>query len=185
MPLSDFQERAFNLLIQDPVAGKELQKHLHRIDPKIPLSNLPDVKFETQVSDVVKPLEEKIDKLTRQLEEKRTVDVRESEWSKLKRLGWKDEQITELEERMSKDPDNNLYGSYLAAAKYYQGMDQPLLPNSAGARRGISGRRISDKDSWREQMEDPKSPLRSGNRNERRKAAQKDWAQATNEFRNQ
>jgi hypothetical protein len=182
MPVTPFQEKALNLLLADPAASKEMQRHLSRIDPSLK-PQLPDVQMEERVMEAVRPLEEKIDKLTAQLAEKKTVDFHEQEADKLRKLGWKKEQIEELRERMKADPDNNLYGSYLAAARYYQGMDQPLMP-SGHSNRTMTGRvKEQGAEPWREQVQDPKSALR-GNRREARSHASKEWDKAKAEFRN-
>jgi hypothetical protein len=160
-----------------------MQRHLVRIDPTLK-SQLPDVRQEEAILDVVKPLEDKIEKLTAALAEKKTVDFHEQEAEKLRRLGWKKDQIEELRERMKNDPDNNLYGSYLAAARYYQGMDQPLLPSGHGNQRTMTGRiKEQGAEPWRDEVSDPKSALR-GNRREARNHAAKEWNKAKAEFRN-
>ena len=97
-------------------------------------------------------------------------------------FNYNDDQIKALEDRMNKDEDKNLYGSYAAAARYYQSKDQPLLPQG-GSQLGYGGRPISEA-KWKEEIQDPKSPYRNSNRRERQKSAREAWAKARAEFRN-
>src|SRR5580704_15182661 len=171
MAVNQFQERALGLILKDPKASKILQQELHRIDPTIPLQDLPDVAFEERLSEHMSPLQEEMKKLREELAAKKQTDYHEMEAEKLRKLGWTEAQITELRERMLKDPDNNLYGSYLAAARYYQGMDQPLLP-SGQRNRDMNGRFKGAGDKWREDFKDKESPLRKGRQSAREYAQQ-------------
>jgi hypothetical protein len=188
MPVNAFQEKALGLLLSDPEASLDLQKHLNRIDKTIPLSNLPDLAFQQKLDAAVNPIKAELEETKKKLLEKATLDTHEHEAEKLRRLGWKEDQIEELRKRMKEDPDGNFYGNYLAAAKYYQAMDQPALPRSGNARDvGLSGHSRKE-DQWREDFENPESDLRkaaiSGNRRAAKKDAAKRWDEARMAFRN-
>jgi hypothetical protein len=189
MALTDFQAKATELIMADPQAFTDMQRHLRRIDPKIPIHALPDVHFEERLEQMAKPLKEKIEALEKQVKEKSLADTREAQWDSLRKLGWSDEQIVKHEERMSKDPDNNFYGSYLAAAKYYQSMDQPTLPTSSSRVSPVSGRPVNELD-WKEKFPtarshgDPKHALLSKDQRERKRWAAEEAAKAKANFRN-
>jgi hypothetical protein len=160
MPLNEQDARLLELLASDPAARRELVKHGARLMPDHPVVRQ-EASTSTAFDDKVKPLQEKIEELEKELKNKDGRDLLHARRSEVTGAPFyfNEAQVKELEERMMKDGDGNLYGSYAAAARYYQYQDQPTHP--AGGPTGITpfGRRTKEEENWRSMIKDPKSRL--------------------------
>src|SRR5580692_11351666 len=160
MPLNDQDARLMELLASDPAARRELVKHGARLMPDHPVVRQ-EASHESAFDDKVKPLKEEIEELKKELTQKTNRDLLAARRSEVTGppFYFNEAQIQELEERMRKDGDGNLYGSYAAAARYYQYQDQPTHPSSAPTGINPFGRRPGAKEDWRKMIKDPKSRL--------------------------
>ena len=160
MALSEQDEKLMALLASDPAARRELVKHGARLMPDHPVVRQ-EASHESAFEDKVKPLKEEIEELKKELTKKTNSDLLAARRGEVTGppFYFTDAQIQELEERMRKDGDGNLYGSYAAAARYYQYQDQPTHPASAPTGITPFGRRTQAEEDWRKMIKDPKSRL--------------------------
>jgi len=143
----------FQLLAADPQARRDMESHGLRLGSKHPaLSQTAAIKGE--IEGAVKPFQEKIAELEKALKEKTSSDLIEARRESVKQAPWNlnDEQVAELEARMTKD--GNMYASYPEALRYYQYQDSPQHPTSTGF--SPFSRRAQQSEDWRSMMSDPK-----------------------------
>ena len=158
MALNEQDEKLLSLLASDPDARRELVRHGARLMPDHPVVKQ-EAANSSQLDDRVKPLKEEIEELKKKLLEKTNTDMIQDRRSSVKGppFFFTDEQVRELEERMTKD--HNLYGSYAEAARYYQFQDQPTHPHSPPGGMTPFGRKTKEEQNWRDMIKDPKSRL--------------------------
>lgn len=160
MALSDQDERLLALLASDPAARRELVKHGSRLMPDHPVVRQ-EASTESAFDSKVKPLQDKIEELEKELRNKDNRDLLSARRSEVTGppFYFNEAQVQELEDRMRKDGDGNLYGSYAAAARYYQYQDQPTHPSGGPAAITPFGRRTPAEENWRKMIKDPTSRL--------------------------
>jgi hypothetical protein len=181
MPLTEQDARLLELLASDPTARRELVKHGARLMPDHPVVRA-EASTETRLEDNLKPLKEEIADLKKKLLEKTNTDDLQSRRASVKGppFHFSDEQVAELEARMVKD--NNMYGSYVEAAKYYQYQDQPTHPTSLPGGITPFGRRTKAEDNWRNRIKNPKDDI--WNKNKRKEILRKEWEEGSRELSN-
>ncbi len=174
--INDADAYLFNLLKNDPSARGDLLKHAKRIDPKL---SIPEVDaanaVEEKISSALKPHLLEIEELKKKLGEKTREDIIASRRDEVRKspFYFNDEQIAELEKRMCED--QNQYGSYTAAARYYQYQDMPNHPTGGPALHPFQ-RHAPEEDDWRSMTKDPKSGI--FDRRKRKEILGKKWREA-------
>jgi hypothetical protein len=179
MALSEQDERLLSLIASDPEARRELVKHGARLMPDHPVVRQ-EAGVEKQFETHVKPLQDEIEDLKKKLLAKTNTDEIQSRRASVKGppFFFNDEQIAELEARMVKD--QNMYGSYVEAARYYQYQDMPTHPTSVPTGVTPFGRRTKAEDDWRQRVKDPKNDI--WDKNKRKTLMREQWRQGSEEL---
>lgn len=181
MPLNEQDERLLALLANDPAARRELVKHGARLMPDHPVVRQ-EASAESRFEDIAKPLKEEIETLKKKLLEKTNTDEIQSRRASVKGppFFFTDEQVAELEARMVKD--QNMYGSYVEAARYYQYQDMPTHPTSVPGGVTPFGRRTTAENNWRNRIKNPKDDI--WDKNKRKEIMRKEWEEGSRELNN-
>lgn len=192
---TELELKAIELIKSDPVAYRNLQREVARLDPEgrvVPKAALGEVIMEEKIEAAVKPIREQNADLMAKLSKREEIDFHEAQRQVMRRppYSMSEKQIDDLVSWMEKGgEDGTSFKSYETAHNHRVAMSNVLQPNGNAAlppntrRHPLTGR-VIEKEEWRENFRDPKHALRSNDRQTQRNWAREEATKARQAWRN-
>jgi hypothetical protein len=186
MPWSEQDLQLMEKLAGIPAAVDDLQgvvaKHIPEAAPREYVAKK-QVREEFQAA--LDAQSKKIEELTNLLNTQNTQRQWETDQDKIKKLfGWDDAKMKQFQEDFASEFKEKKTLAMEDLAEYYELKNRPLAPasNPRLGPFGIRHEQSSQEAKWREDMRDPKSPMFSKNKRERKAYWRGQWKQAQDEM---
>jgi hypothetical protein len=185
MPFSESDLQLMEQLMAKPKARGQIQAVIKEHIPDAPIPEYDAKKeVEDRFMEQFKKQQEELDKLRNEVSSSKI----DREWEKQskqikKELNWDDEKLSEFQKAFAEEFKDKSTMDMFDMAEYYDLKNRPLTP-SHNPRIGPFGIRNDQSDSpqWRKDKDDPKSPMFSKNKKEKKAYFRKQWAEARAEM---